>query len=148
MPNTGKEDIFYIGIKAVIQNSRGEVLLLKTNPEDFHDKTPSFWELPGGRMNQGEDVEKTVTREVLEETGIRGVEVVRFLDAIVTNARVPYGDIKAGLALFVYLCKVKNSDKVILSFEHLEYGWFPPKEAAAFLKKSFANSVAEKIKEL
>lgn len=48
---------------------RGEsILVVRKSNEDPHN--PGRWEMPGGRMNFGEDVDAHLVREVLEETGI------------------------------------------------------------------------------
>lgn len=48
---------------------RGDtVLLVQKSQDDPHN--PGRWELPGGRMNFGEDVDAHLVREVLEETGV------------------------------------------------------------------------------
>ncbi len=55
----------------VIQNDKGEILLL-------HRNTPNRtqWELPGGKIDPGEDPRKTAQREVGEELGVR-VKIIR-----------------------------------------------------------------------
>lgn len=50
--------------KALIQNENGEVLLT-TDP-----RSPGFWELPGGRLNEGEDPKTGLARELKEELGV------------------------------------------------------------------------------
>ena len=49
--------------------SRGdEILALQKSTDDPHN--PGRWEMPGGRMNFGEDVDAHLIREVREETGV------------------------------------------------------------------------------
>jgi 8-oxo-dGTP pyrophosphatase MutT (NUDIX family) len=62
------EDNFHLGIKALIRNSKGEYLLLKTNKARI-DK--EYYDIPGGRIKRGEDIINTLKREVFEETGIK-----------------------------------------------------------------------------
>lgn len=54
----------------LIQDSEGRILLL-------HRNTPQRiqWEIPGGKIEPGEDPKKTAEREVLEELGIE-VEII------------------------------------------------------------------------
>ena len=56
-----KEQLFQVGVKALIEDEMGRVLLLKNR---------DFWDMPGGRMDQGEDVRQTLERELTEEIGV------------------------------------------------------------------------------
>ncbi len=50
-----------LGVCGVITNAANEVLLIRT--------AIAGWELPGGRVESGEDLHTALRREVLEETG-------------------------------------------------------------------------------
>lgn len=52
-----------VGVHAIIQNNDGHVLLVKRNYLNYD------WTIPGGILEDGESIPKTVVREVLEETG-------------------------------------------------------------------------------
>jgi 8-oxo-dGTP diphosphatase len=58
----------------IIQDQEGKILLL-------HRNTPkrAQWEIPGGKIDESEDVAAAAAREVQEELGIE-VEVLRKLD--------------------------------------------------------------------
>ncbi|MGH4020771.1 MAG: NUDIX domain-containing protein [Pseudonocardiaceae bacterium] len=51
---------------AIVQGSR--ILMVRKSSDDPHN--PDLWELPGGRMNFGEDIEQHLSREVKEEVGL------------------------------------------------------------------------------
>jgi mutator protein MutT len=59
---------FAIAVKAFIVNAEGKVLLIKRRPNDVH--FPAVWEIPGGRLEQGEDPFLGVKRESMEEVGL------------------------------------------------------------------------------
>ncbi|MFJ9341582.1 NUDIX hydrolase [Streptomyces sp. NPDC101733] len=55
----------------------GRVLMVRERgrgPSGLHDGA-SYWTLPGGGVEPGEDLEAAVRREVAEETGLRALEV-------------------------------------------------------------------------
>lgn len=53
-----------IAVSTYITNEQGEVLLVKT-----HWRTDT-WECPGGQVEEGEELDQAVIREVFEETGV------------------------------------------------------------------------------
>ena len=58
------EQLFQIGIKAIIRNDENQILLLKNK---------DYWDIPGGRIDQGEDIETTLLRELNEEIGVNHI---------------------------------------------------------------------------
>lgn len=60
------EDIFQLGIKAVIRNNLGQILLLQVNPAKLRNwQGDAYWDLPGGRIQKGATVLETLRREIL-----------------------------------------------------------------------------------
>lgn len=58
----------YFAQKAFVLN-RGHLLAVRRNAKDSHH--PLCWEVPGGRLESGEDLNQHLAREVFEEAGIR-----------------------------------------------------------------------------
>ena len=54
--------------KIILFNADGDVLLLKRS--NYMKKFKNSWDLPGGHVHVGEDIEDGLRREVKEETGI------------------------------------------------------------------------------
>ena len=54
-------------VEAIIKNEEGKILLLKRSKLNkfFIGK----WQLPGGKVEFGEDIQKAIKREIYEETG-------------------------------------------------------------------------------
>jgi 8-oxo-dGTP pyrophosphatase MutT (NUDIX family) len=48
---------------------KGRLLMVRKSASD--PRNPDLWEVPGGRMQPGEDTDSHVRREVWEETGVR-----------------------------------------------------------------------------
>ena len=53
-----------------VYNKENKILFIKRN---------GFWDLPKGKTEKGESIEETSLREVEEETGVKGLEIIRFL---------------------------------------------------------------------
>jgi len=141
-----------LGIKAVIRNPKGEILLLQINPKenkvtaDWHGKL--YWDIPGGRIRRGDTVEDTLKREIAEETGIKNIKKITPFEMVLANIRVPAGNDTVGLILSSYLCEVENEQKIKISEEHIQAEWFSPKEAAKLLEFKYPKEFIQKISDL
>lgn len=142
------EDIYNLGIKAVIRNDEGKILLLQVDHNNLINELSDYWDIPGGRVKKGVTPEQTLIDEVEEETGIKSIKQQEHLASVVANFRIPVGNNSIGLILFVYLCDVENIANIRLSKEHKDYGWFDPKEAASLLGYKYPTSFTQKIAEL
>ncbi|PJE65212.1 NUDIX hydrolase [Candidatus Saccharibacteria bacterium CG10_big_fil_rev_8_21_14_0_10_47_8] len=105
--------------KAVIFNKDGKFLVLlrgSTAPSN-----PLKWDLPGGDVDFGEDPQKSIIREIKEETGLE----ISGLTPFDVEAHVNSG----GYHWFTvaYKANTKNG-RVIISWEHDEYKWVDEKE--------------------
>lgn len=143
--HTDREDIFHLGIKALIKNEEGKILLLKLNknsiPEDGR------WDIPGGRLEKGSSAEETLVREIEEETGLKEITNIKMVAATKVDYRIPITESSVGLILFAYLCDVKIGD-IKLSSDHSEYKWCTPSEVYELLKTKYPEEFINKIKEI
>jgi 8-oxo-dGTP pyrophosphatase MutT (NUDIX family) len=144
------EDCFHLGIKAIIRDSFGKILLLKTNPKVLKGfKGKPYWDIPGGRIQKDSTVKATLERELEEETGIKTlVSFKPFSMVLSPTVRIPVGDNTVGLILSSYLCDVGKIETVKISDEHVEFGWFEAKEAAKLLEFKYPQEFVEKIASL
>lgn len=142
-----KEDIFHLGIKALIRNKKGQILLLNTNLKTFSGPIDPHWDLPGGRIQKNETIEEALAREVEEEIGVKDIKIIKFLDASISKIRITKKDY--GLILFTYLCSIDNLKNIRLTDnEHVEFKWVSLKKAAKLLSIKFADSFIRIIKNL
>ncbi len=114
-----------VGVKVILQNRDGAVLLLKRS-EQLYKEVNNPWDIPGGRINVGMSLMENLEREVKEETGLSllSVPVLRGAQDILKTdkhvVRLTYTALAEG--------------DVRLSEEHTEYRWLPFAELATFPK--------------
>lgn len=104
---------FRIGVKAFIVQG-GKVLFIRRRNNDPHN--PGMWDLPGGRVDLGEDPRIGLVRETKEETNV-DIEVGPPLD--VQHFTRQDGQV---ITLLFFFCR-KISGEIKLSEEHTEYLW-------------------------
>lgn len=92
------------------------LLIIKRSLTDV--QKPGIWELPGGRINGGEEIKTGLVRETKEETGIN-IEIIKPL-----NLRNFTRDDGQKIAMTLFLCKPLGSN-VMLSKEHTDFEWIP-----------------------
>lgn len=46
------EEIFHLGVKALINNNKRKILLLEKNSAISKSTNPEHWDLPGGRLDK------------------------------------------------------------------------------------------------
>lgn len=59
-----------VGVKALIMDREGKILLLQRNPVKYA-KTAGLWDIPGGRIDPGSPLLDNLKREVNEETALK-----------------------------------------------------------------------------
>jgi len=110
--------------RAIVINKEGEILLLKRSKKD--DYMPGKWELPGGKLDTGQDISNALEREVLEETGLVVIpqdKVVYWHSKILSSGKYK------GLPYVVLVGMTKSlGGKVKISFEHDEFNWVSKEE--------------------
>ncbi len=144
------EDNFHLGIKAIIRNDEGKILLLKTNPQTLKGFSGEpYWDIPGGRIHKNSSIEETLKREVEEETGITSIQSFKpFSMVLSNNVRIPVDNGTVGLILSSYLCDVGNVTNIKISEEHTEFGWFSLLEAEKLLTVKYPKEFVDKLSEL
>lgn len=112
----------------------GKILLLRRAKEERSN--PGEWELPGGKVETGQDLSSAAEKEALEETGLL-VKITSPKTYSETGINPPIKDgvphkypgmLHVGLT---YEARVV-SGRVKLSAEHFEYKWVDSKEVLDF----------------
>jgi mutator protein MutT len=142
-------DSFHLGVKAIIRNRKGEILLLKVNPDELERYTgPAYWDLPGGRIHKGETMEDALRRELKEETGITSAKNLKLFSISLSNQRIPTSTGDVGLILATFLCGADSGGKITISKEHTDVKWFSSKKAAELLQVKYPEEFTEKLSAL
>ncbi|MGI8950339.1 MAG: NUDIX hydrolase [Chitinophagaceae bacterium] len=106
-----------------------------------------FWDLPKGKVDEGESVETCAIREVEEETGLKNIELIKFMG--ITNHEYfdKYSQQDVQKETHWFLMKVNSEQKFIPQTEEdiTEIKWIVKNEWNDHLKKSYEN-IAEIIK--
>jgi 8-oxo-dGTP pyrophosphatase MutT (NUDIX family) len=118
-PHRSKESNFrgHVTQKAVVFNKDGDILLVRSDSENP-------WSILGGRVQDDEDADEGLKRELREETGL-AVHVGQPVHAM-TN--VWFTDDGEPMFTVVYDCET-NETEITLNHEHEEYEWVSPAEA-------------------
>lgn len=105
-------------VAGVIRNEKGEVLCTLRD-QGKYDYVSFKWEFPGGKIEEGETLEETLTRELHEELEI-DVEIGDFLYQVEHD----YPDFHLSMAVFE--CKLIS--KEIKMNVHKGIKWLSPKD--------------------
>ena len=109
---------FGLSVKMLIRDDKGRVLFLKRSPQS--NWNPGKWDLPGGKVHQGEKFDNALMREVIEETGLQ-IVIERVLGA---------GQYETAHHKVIQLILEGRSptNHVHLSREHDDFAWVDPRE--------------------
>lgn len=118
-------------VKGIIEH-KGRVLILQRSSMDEVDA--DRWEMVGGKIEFGEQLEEALVREVLEEAGI-AVSVEKLL-----YATTFFTDPHRQIVLLSYLCRAANNE-VTLSEEHRDYKWVEGFELGNYLPELIMNDL-------
>lgn len=133
------EKLFQIGVKALIANTKDQFLVMDSG--DWHHKDQKrHWDIPGGRIQEGESILEALKREIKEETGLTKIGKVELFSSVISN--FPDREIngrQVGLALIIYKVTISDNSKIALSQEHSGHEWVSSKEAATRLAYKYPN---------
>ena len=119
---------FPVSVKGIAVQD-GKVLLLENERDE--------WELPGGKLELGEDPPVCVVREISEETGWQ-VTAGPLLDCWQYHIR-PDSDV----VIVTYGCHVRSTDPPVISNEHKRAGLFTPGQVSGLvMPDGYKRSVA------
>jgi 8-oxo-dGTP diphosphatase len=104
---------FGLSVKALISDAEGRCLVIRRVPDSKF--WPGQWDLPGGKIDQGETFDQALLREAREETGLK-IRLTRFVGA--SAWELPHVQV-----VFVVMAAVIDGGTLGMSKEHEEYKW-------------------------
>ena len=118
----------------VINKKTDEILLIKRLNEPFKD----CWALPGGFVDENEDLEQAARRELFEETNIETDEMTQ-----IGTFGKPYRDPRGHMISVAYQTNLIESQKVKAKDDAKEVKWFSIKDLPelAFDHLEIINSI-------
>jgi 8-oxo-dGTP pyrophosphatase MutT (NUDIX family) len=134
-----KEKLFQVGIKGLIEDSVGRILLFKADVSKFRLQQKAYWDIPGGRIQEGQTAAEALQREIEEETGIKTIAGSKFFTSVISNHQIPIAGTnkKSGLVLMIYKVQIPKGSKVVMSEEHTGVEWVDKQEAAKRLSDKY-----------
>lgn len=126
---------------AIVENAKGEILLQFTKKGDVETVG-----LPGGGVDEGEDIETATKREVIEETGYTDFKTTRFLGTIETTYFNQVRNIYRQALASCYVFTLSTNSQQEPEFSELEkqaeitHRWVTKDEAQTLLRSGQANS--------
>ncbi len=120
-------------VEAIIKDKSGKILLLKRSEKNkfFVD----MWQLPGGKVELGENVQDAIKREIYEETSC---DLKKMTVNKVLSFKEKFNGFNGTIFLMVFDADCKL--KVKLSEDHFEFGFFSEKE----IKKMSLTPISKK----
>ncbi|MFA5888540.1 MAG: NUDIX domain-containing protein [Candidatus Nanoarchaeia archaeon] len=112
---------------AIVYN-KGKYLLLYRKA---HDHYKEGWFFARGKIEQGEELEQTARREIMEETGIRDLFFVKGFKQVVTWFYRANGQLIHKTA--IYLFAETSTEEVVLTDYHNSFAWLSFDDAYARL---------------
>ncbi len=115
-------------VKAFIRNGKDEILVLSRSATDSH--RPGGYDLPGGGVDEGEQIEAALIREAKEESGV----TLQLSDLKLVYGGTGWGGGDyVGRVKLAFIASTEDTE-VALSDEHDSYSWEKLDPAISLLK--------------
>ena len=126
-----KHKPFCMVVRAFISDGNDNFLLIQRS--DYEQ----YWEVPGGKVDPGETFDRTLIREVREETSL----------SVVLDGVAGVSEFETPEARFVVLFMNAHSDSsnIKISAEHKNFAWLPLSE---FHSKKLTHSLQNVLKSM
>lgn len=128
---------FRVAVKAfIVRNNK--LFIMKRESKDI--QSPNIWEIPGGRLELGENPIKGIVREIKEETNL---DVWPIMPLNIRHFTRKDNQI---ITMIIFLCRL-DSGQLKISEEHTDARWIDINQAE-FLLTDFFHKELEIFKRL
>jgi ribonuclease HI len=103
-------------VRAIIKQDQKVLLLRRAGGNPLYK---GLFELPGGKVEFGEDPRAAIQREITEETG-REVETLQLFDV---HSELDVRDVQHQYIVLVFLVSLKPETTIEISDDHDKYSW-------------------------
>ena len=102
-----------VAVAGALFNEEGSVLIVQRSQKETY--LPGYWELPGGKVNFGEDPKEALIREFIEETGLstKAVTPVRVFHYVTKE-----GTLQTVEIVFLLVLSKNSKKDIVLSGAH------------------------------
>jgi ADP-ribose pyrophosphatase YjhB (NUDIX family) len=116
----------------IVQNDQGQILLIFRRGK---------WDLPKGKLDDGESIEECAVREVEEETGLKNVQLGELIDITTHVYTEKAKDIVKQTHWFAM--KVDGEQQLVPQTEEdiMEIKWVKENELSGYLSNTYPNIV-------
>jgi 8-oxo-dGTP pyrophosphatase MutT (NUDIX family) len=123
-----------IAAGGLVFNDRNELLMIFRR---------GFWDLPKGKLDDGESIEACAVREVEEETGLKDIELGKFITITLHEYFDPYLKEEVIKESHWYHMKVKGDPQLIPQTEEdiTEIKWVDKMVLPDYLNNTYANII-------
>lgn len=130
-----------IGARGIVRNKDGKIAI-------FNKQAKNEYKLPGGGVEDGEDIKETFIREVMEEAGC---EVNNIIQIGIVEERKSFTNFKQ--ISYIFSCDVVNDTKELRltekeAEEQARLLWMEPHEALKIMKENYNNLKGSKYDDL
>lgn len=97
-------------------------------------RTERRWVLPKGHVEPGETLEQTALREILEESGLDNVQLIKYLGCVLRTTVKENGNV-VNKTIHYYLAYALNNREALTPTDERFIGvtWFSPEQAVAMI---------------
>jgi len=129
--------------RCFILNDQKEMLLIRRSSTDRKD--PEKWEVPGGKLDAGENLLLSKAREIKEETGL---EIEQINPLVFAHSYViEDGGYKGFTYLSLFSVNKIKLGQVMLSEEHTEHVWVSYRDMITMNLTDEVKKAAEVLRE-
>lgn len=125
-----KEKIIAAG--GIVKNEQGEILFQFRRGK---------WDLPKGKLDEGETIEECAVREVEEETGLKNIQLGELVDKTTHFYKEKGKEIEK--ETYWYAMKVQGEQQLVPQIEEdiLELRWVKEIDLKEYLSNSYSNII-------